>query len=401
MPKLVLNDRLIATRKAEGAPLDLFDAKTKGLNLRVAPSGLKTWFLVYTAPNTGKRARVKLGTYPATGLAKARTLALEARTKIEEGTDPRDLEPEDDVDTGPATVATLAATYLAKKRIKSKRELERRLRVDVLPIIGNVPLSELHRRDAHRVFDPILERNSPSSAKKAHADLRAMIRWAVERGDLDHNPIDGLKVPSKSAPRERFLSEDEIAMLWKAWPKALPAPVALALKLALTTGQRIGEITGMSMEELDLAKAVWNLPASRTKNAHPHSVALSGLALDLIAEARALGHGINGRLFRLSTKTVANEISVARQRGVLPIKDWSAHDLRRTFCTHLAILGVSPVTIGACVNHRGTTKQGVTLSTYVRYDFGREKREAMELWGERLAAIACGKVSAEITPIRA
>ena len=30
MPKLDLNDRLIATMKAEGSAIDLFDAKTKG-----------------------------------------------------------------------------------------------------------------------------------------------------------------------------------------------------------------------------------------------------------------------------------------------------------------------------------------------------------------------------------
>ena len=53
---------LIATMKAEGSAIDLFDAKTQGLNLRIAPSGLKTWFLVYTSPRDGKRARVSLGT---------------------------------------------------------------------------------------------------------------------------------------------------------------------------------------------------------------------------------------------------------------------------------------------------------------------------------------------------
>ena len=28
-----------------------------------------------------------------------------------------------------------------------------------------------------------------------------MIRWAVARGDLDHNPIDGMKGPAIEAPR--------------------------------------------------------------------------------------------------------------------------------------------------------------------------------------------------------
>ena len=77
-------------------------------------------------------------------------------------------------------------------------------------------------------------------------DIRSMIRWAVSRGDLEHDMMQGMKAPGVSPPRERFLTEDEIAALWEAWPTLLPPRVTLALKLALVTGQSIGEITGMT-----------------------------------------------------------------------------------------------------------------------------------------------------------
>ena len=162
--------------------------------------------------------------------------------------------------------------------------------------------------------------------------------------------------------------------------------VTLALKLALVTGQRIGEVTGMTLDEIDFPKAVWTIPAERAKNGCEHAVPLCRLALDLIAEARQTA--INGRLFRINTQRLGNLLNQKRAR--LPIRDWSAHDLRRTFCTHLAMLGVSPLIIGACVNHRTQTKTGVTLSTYVKYDFSREKREALELWANRLEGIVAG-----------
>ena len=95
----------------------------------------------------------------------------------------------------------------------------------------------------------------------------------------------GMKV-KKAKPRERFLPEDEIAVLWQAWPTALQADVVLALKLALVTGQRIGEVTGITLDEIDLAKAVWNLPASRTKNGRPHTSRFPIWRSTLIAEAR-------------------------------------------------------------------------------------------------------------------
>ena len=390
MPRLDLTDRFCATIKTKKL-VDYFDAKSTGLGLRVSPTGTKAWSVMFTIPGSQKRARLSLGTYPATSLVRARTLAIEARGKVEAGDDPRRrAEPEID---GAMTVAGLVEVYLGKKKIKTWRELERRLRGDVLPVIGSVKLADLHRRDVHRVLDKILDRGAPQSAGKAFGDLRAMLRWALERGYLDHDPTLGMK-GKKPKPRERFLTEDEIAVLWKAWPKVLPAQVAMALKLALVTGQRIGEVTGITLDEIDFAKAVWNLPKERTKNGSAHTVPLSNMALDLIAEARKTE--VNGRLFRLNTQRLGNLLNQKRAR--LPVRDWSAHDLRRTACTHLAEMGVSPLVIGACVNHRSQTKSGITLGTYVRYDFSAEKRDALTLWANRVEGIVRG--AATVTRLR-
>lgn len=396
MPKLDLSDRFIATLKAKKKPVDYFDSKTTGLGLRISPTGLKAWSVMFTLPGTEKRARLSLGTYPATPLATARTKALEARSKVEAGEDPR-IEPM--LHDGPApegaavTVAMLAENYIERhgRQIKTGKDLARRLRVDVLPIIGNVRLADLHRRDVHRVLDAINDRGSPQAAAKAFGDMRAMLKWAVQRGDLDADPMAAMETPEASKPRERFLTEEEIAALWPAFP----APVALALKLALVTGQRIGEVTGITLDEIDFAKALWNLPAERSKNGSAHTVPLSPMALDLIAQARRTA--IGDRLFPgLNSMKVGQQL--IRYRDRLPVSDWAAHDLRRTVCTHLAMLGVSPLVIGACVNHRGTTKSGVTMSTYVRYDYAKEKREALELWADRLRAIVAGD-AARVIPM--
>ena len=75
MPKVELTDRFVAGAKpTTGAPqTDYFDSKTPGLALRVTSSGHRAWSFVFTSPKDGKRARMSLGTYPAFGLAKART----------------------------------------------------------------------------------------------------------------------------------------------------------------------------------------------------------------------------------------------------------------------------------------------------------------------------------------
>jgi integrase len=119
------------------------------------------------------------------------------------------------------TLRALFTSYLAKHvrpNLRSKNAIERRFTKNVTPIIGNLRLADLHKREINRVIDPILERGRPIEATRCFQDSRAMFRWAVARGDLDSNPMDGMRMPAISAPRERVLSEDEIAKPWNGLP---------------------------------------------------------------------------------------------------------------------------------------------------------------------------------------
>ena len=377
MPKINLTDRFVATAKAK-AKTDYFDSKTTGLGLRVSPSGVKAWSVMFDSPKDGKRARLSLGHYPATSLADARVRAIEARGLVESGIDPRDMS------TKPAsmTVADLIESYTAKhvRTLRSKKDRERHLQVDVLPVIGGVKLAELHRRDVHRVLDVINERGSPQSARAAFNVMRAMCRWAVSRGDLDHSPMEGMDSPKPSTPSTRVLDDDEINTLWHEWRAVLGKQVDLILKLCLVTGQRSSEVAGMTTGELDLKKHVWTIPGSRTKNKHEHRVPLSDLAVELIREA--LTDAIDDRVFRLPPHRTNKYVTNYQTK--FSVRNWSAHDLRRTVCTHMVRLGVSPLIVGHVVNHRGTTKAGMTLAVYVQYSFDKEKREALDMWADRL-----------------
>jgi Arm DNA-binding domain/Phage integrase central domain len=226
-----LTDRFVSGSKAG----DYFDAKTPGLNLRVTPKGVRSWFVVFTSPKDGKRARATLGRYPQTSLAKARAKAGEARSYLDEGQDPRDAFA---TEAGTMTVRALIASYLAKhvrSKLRSAKAIERRFTKNVTPVIGNLRLSDLHKREINRVLDPVLERGRPIEATRCFQDLRAMIRWAVARGDLDRNPMEGMRMPATSAPRERVLSDAEIANLWNGLPTTMRGSPAFLREKAVTS----------------------------------------------------------------------------------------------------------------------------------------------------------------------
>jgi len=143
--KVQLTDRFCAHAKSTTAQTDYFDETVRGLALRVTSRGTKAWTLLYGIP----RRRVTLGRYPSLSLAAARILAIEVREGRTHG-----------------TVGALADAYIKSKQgNRSAKEVERRLGKDVLPIIGHIPLRELHRRDVTRVLDA--KSSAPIAARRA------------------------------------------------------------------------------------------------------------------------------------------------------------------------------------------------------------------------------------------
>ena len=406
MPTVALTDRFCSTAKSLKGRIDYFDETVQGLALRVAEHGHRSWCFHYRSPRDGKRARATIGSYPATSLAVARGRALEARGHVDGGQDPRL------VLTGQAsvglTVAGLVDAYLAdpeRAGLRSKAEIERRLRKNVTPVIGEVKLAELRRRDARNVTDTILRRGKKTEANRVFQDLCSMVRWAVENEYLDANPLDGVSKPAEPTARNRVLTDAEIRTLWGELPEALARSrqCQRVIRLCLLTGQRVGEVAGIVPAELDLQAREWRLPGSRTKNGHPHVVPLSDLAIEIIKEAKA-DAGNGAPLFpcgdgSLAPAAVARTILRANVDGRFSIAAWSAHDLRRTCLDNLARLGVLPVVIGHVANHRSVTKGGVTFTHYVQHSYEAEKRQALDLWADRLRAIE-GGTGADVVPMR-
>jgi integrase len=414
MPRVELTDRFVAGAKADDAPqTDYFDSKSPGLALRVSSQGRKAWSFVFTAPNNGKRARMTLGSYPALSLSRARTEAKHARGYVEEGVDPRAAMHR----RGAAeiTVAELVDAYVAdpeKAKLRSIKEVKRRLEKNALPKIGPIILAQLTQRDILNVSDSILRRGARTQAWHTFKDLKAVLRWGVANLYLQHSPTDGMQAPGGFTPGERTLSDQEIRTLWHGLPTSLAKSETCQriVKLCLITGQRLGELSGMVKGELDLERKLWSIPGARTKNGHPHTVPLSDLAVTQIREALADAGTDSKAVFPAEdgkplaaprvTRAIsrAHETSKERPLGRFGIAAWSAHDLRRTCLDNLAQLGVLPVVIGHVANHRSITKGGVTFAHYVQHSYEAEKRAALNLWADRLAAIV-GTGAAHVLPM--
>lgn len=434
MPQVELTDKFCQSAKClSGRKTDYFDTLVKGLVLRASAGGQRTWFCVYGPPS--KRQWLKLGTYPEVPLGSdkgARQRAKDTRAKVGDGADPV---ADKKALAASQTVADLVDNYL-KRHASGKRssdEIARRLRKNVSGrdaegkslegrsegCFGDIKLSDLHRRDITKAIDAVKDRGAHVEANRLFEDVRAMVRWARGRGDLDENLVEGMRKPTETVERDRVLSADEIKAMWGALPGAdMRESTRRIIRLCLITAQRVGEVSGMTVDELALDAAEWTIPPARSKNKREHVVPLSPMAVEVIraqlADVKALaerkGRAVPAFVFpgpgaRASVTGASVPKAIKREevtkRGVttiVGIAPWTPHDLRRSAATGMEELGVSPFIVGHVLNHVSATKSTVTSRVYARYDYMREKREALELWANRLAGIVAG--GADIIALR-
>jgi len=155
----------------------------------------------------------------------------------------------------------------------------------------------------------------------------------------------------------------------------------------LLTGQRRTEVGGMRWGEIDRNKATWTIPAGRAKNGRQHVMPLAPLALEIIANTPRFV----GRDYLFGPRAIGFT-SWNRPKQLLDAKlgdrveAWTLHDLRRTFCTRLADLGVLPHVIEAAVNHYSGHRAGVA-GVYNRSSYEKEVRAAMATWADHVSAL--------------
>jgi integrase len=220
--------------------------------------------------------------------------------------------------------------------------------------------------------------NGPVACNRARSTLSKLYAWAIGEGLCDANPVVGTNKRDENGPRERSLSNAEVAQVWLAAPDD---DYGRILKLLLLTGCRRAEIGDLKWSEIDLEARTITLPGERTKNGQQHVVPLADSAIAILTgiERRAdrehvFGHTRAGGFCAWSG-------SKREFDAVLKMKEpWTVHDLRRTVRTGLGELGVQPHIAEAVINHVPPK----LVRTYDRNTYAAEKRDALDKWASHL-----------------
>ena len=384
-------DALIASR-SEGF---LWDDGIKGFGAKITKSGAVSYILQFRMG--GREARTRRCTIGSHGSpwtpTTAREEALRLSRLIGQGVDPVEVEKQ-----RRREAVDLAFDNYAERFERAcvgrgwKLLVARSLRIHSMPVLKSKPLPKITRADIVAVFDR-MPGNQVANRRNVFAVLRRLFRWAVSRGDIDRSPMEGMETPPAVKARDRWLSDEELAMVWKHAPQTHTCfgPI---VRLLIVTGQRREEVSSLAWEELDQAERMWILPGDRAKNGEPNRVPLNSLAVSVLeAVAGKPNWPRRGKVFATSTgggftgyhKGKEKLDRLIAEDGGEAIQPWRLHDLRRTLATGFQRLGVRFEVTEAVLNHVGGSRAGVA-GIYQRHDWKAEKREAINLWNDHVAA---------------
>lgn len=392
----------------------LWDDRLPGFGCKVTPKGSKVFVYQYRLGGRGSPVRrYTIGKFGPITADQARREAETLALKVAQGIDPQTVKLEKariSVDLAfSAYVDRFHRDYLAKAWRASERDALVLLRRYAVPILRNKPLPEVTRKDITAVVASA--RDKVATASLLFATLRRMMRWAVNQGDLDRSPMEGMDAPAKAPSRDRVLSDDELRLVWKA-TYALGYPFGPIFRLLILTGARREEVTSLDWSELNRQDAIWLLPPSRSKNGVAARQPLSTLVmkeLECLA-ARAGGWRKTGFLFSTTGTTSSSGhskakvrldkaiASLAAEEGVVPPEPWRVHDLRRTLATGLQRLGVRFEVTEAVLNHVSGSRGGVA-GIYQRHGWADEKRGALEAWARHVVGLLSGGCSTNVVQI--
>lgn len=409
----MLTDTAIRNAKPSERPYKL--RAGKGLYLEVRTSGKKLWRYRYRlegAEGGGKRENMyALGEYGKLGpdrgqytLAEAEQERARARQLVREGKHPaheRRALRKAVIESQANTFRTMAEEWVEANRgtwtAYYLSQVERTLKADVYPEIGDLPVTAITPPQLLRVVKA-KAKTAPTVALLIRQWTGAVFRYAIGEHKAMADPSTAIRGTVKRRPvkSKEPLRDKDIKPFREALAGVTTSrPIAIALDLLLYLFVRPGELREANWREFDLDTGLWRIPATRMKMGEAHVVPLCRQATALLLEL----HGITGGEAWLlpNIRDPKRPISPTTLNRTLERMGYagrlSAHGFRATASTWLNEAGYRPDVIERQLAHK---ERNAVRSAYNRAEYLPERRLMMQQWADAVDAMASG---APVVPI--
>ena len=252
----------------------------------------------------GKRREMGLGSLTDISLAEARKRVAELRVDRHQGANPIEARQHKRADAlaearkqKPVLFREAFESYLAThsptwKRASSIRIWEGPVRKYALPILDGMSVDEIQVAHVVAVRKAADAAGVPDTGRRAVQRIKAILDSAIALGQRNAargNPADAALV-GKAHPTKRQKVEHYRRLAIADAPTAFQKLIALACDssvlaawcLMIACAVRPSEALLATWDEIDLERALWVIPAARTKTDKEHVAPLSAVALEVL-----------------------------------------------------------------------------------------------------------------------
>jgi len=392
----------VKNAKPKAKPYKLTDGG--GLYLLVNKTG-KYWRYDYRYLR--KRKTLAIGVYPTISLKDAREKHIDAKRQLANDIDPGHLRKINKVKR--LVAAENSFEKLAKEWLKRqtnwteghRRTVKSRLDNNILPWIGDRPVSELTPQDILTICRRVESRGAIETAHRVKTICSQVFRYCVAAGLIVSDPCRDLKdalTPVNPTHMATILEPAKIGELMRAiFNYEGHQTTRAALQLAPLVFVRPGELRHAEWSEFDFEQKQWKIPAEKMKGRVTHIVPLSRQAIEILQDIKPLtgsGRYVFPSLRSADRPMSENTVNGALRRLGYTKKEISGHGFRSMASTRLHELGWPSHLIEKQLAHRDSN---TIRGTYNFAEYMSERRDMMQSWADSLEGLRKG---AKVIPMR-
>jgi integrase len=373
-----------------------------GLWLRISRHGGRAWTFRYM--HQGKAREMGLGRAADISLAEARQKASKERQLLAERRDPLEVRAQEAAARAAEAARTItfekfARTFIERRKAgwknpKHAAQWLATLEAYAFPKIGKVAIGDVNTEMVLEVLNAIWV-SKTETARRLRGRMEKIFDAArAQKKREDENPARWRGNLDDLLPKPKDVRDvlHHASLGYAALPEFMgklagqPGDAARALRFAILTAARTGEIIGATWGEFDFDKRTWTIPKARMKAKREHRVPLSAPAIAILSEQLALrqseGFDLTGEhfVFGLPGRGLSNGAMLALLdrmdvRGII-----TPHGMRSTFRTWVAEQTAYPreVAEAALAHVNGDEVE----AAYQRSDFFERRRALMAEWAE-------------------
>ncbi len=373
-----------------------------GLYIRVQTAGKSSWLVRCTIKGKPKFIVLEGGHYPQLSLADAKAEAIKIKQQVKAGIDPL-IERARLKEKTISTVDDLFTDWYPslEKRLKHPEITKRIYIKEIKPSIGRFQVVDVTPLHIRGVIHKVAQSNRPATANDTLSRCKQLFNHACKLGLINGNPALAFNYSDaggEEKSRDRVLTIKELTNVFKILrdnADIFTRDNYLTVALLVTLGVRKGELIASQWREFDFDKKVWKLPKDRIKTGVAIDIPLPDLLIPwfeelyvraggsdyLFPSRRASKHRgyisddtLNHALAKLFGKKVdSKKQPYENLLGKVGVEHFTVHDLRRTFRSLLAEIGVHGYIAERCLNHKLRGVEGI----YNKHDYFDERQQAL------------------------